>query len=524
MVPRASRTRVATATPAIGALPPLPRARGRTRRAAASAVRARGTGGARRRPLARELHTGAFTQPVAAFGDDPLAGLEATGDRDHVAGRDSALHRPDRDGAIVLEHVDEVAVRPGAHRRHRNHDRAVDRAQQQADVDELVREQAVSRIGEARLGLDGAGLDVDLVVQRGEGAVLELAGAGAVPGGDGERRAAADARLDLRHAVLRHRELDVDRVELGDDGDARRVAGADVVADVDRAQADPAVHRRDDPGVGEVEAGAAFVGPVDDQGGLELLDRRGLGVDVLAGDRILAQQGLVALQLHPAVLEHGLVAHARSDRLLQRGLERPRIDGREQLPFLHHLAFGEGDRGDQPRDLRPHRHRDRGDDGAESVEHDRQVGPGRGRHADGARSGPTAAAAARPAGAWPAGSRTRRIGRARARGHGSERGRRGRGRPMRQVPGEGAETEQRDDRDDRTDPAPSGRGGTGVGEGEGSSCGSDRMRVLERGSRRRLTRRGRTRRVERTAGRPGKRHAQDRSSSWRTAPRWEKRC
>jgi hypothetical protein len=72
------------------------------------------------------------------------------------------------------EHVDEIAVRPGAHRRHRARRRAVNERSSSRHVDELVREQTVRRIGEARLRLDRAGLDVDLVVEGGEGAVVEL--------------------------------------------------------------------------------------------------------------------------------------------------------------------------------------------------------------------------------------------------------------------------------------------------------------------------------------------------------------
>ena len=321
--------------------------------------------------------------------------------------------------------------------------------------------------------------------------------AGAVPGGDGEPLAAADARLDLGHAVLRHRELDVDRVELGDDRDAGGVAGADVVADVDRAQADPSRHRRDDPGVAEIEARGVLVGAVDDERRLELLDRGRLGVDVLAGDRVLAEQGLVALQLHPAVLELGLVAHARADRLLQGDLERPRIDGREQLALLHHLPFGEGDRGQHARDLGPHRHRDRGDDGAERVEHHRQVGAGRGGDADGARRRPDRRGRRRD-------RPGRRIGRAApdapepaATAANGPPGRRG--RPVRQVPGERGQADQADDGDDGAEPATARRRARSAAAGriaraDRIACGSGR------GKPGRLTRRGRTRRVERIAG------------------------
>ena len=58
-------------------------------------------------------------------------------------------------------------------------------------------------------------------------AVVELRRARAVERRHRQRRARGDARLDLGHAVLRHRELDVDRRQLGDHGDAVGVAGAD---------------------------------------------------------------------------------------------------------------------------------------------------------------------------------------------------------------------------------------------------------------------------------------------------------
>ena len=376
-----------------------------TRRAGARRAR-RG----RRRPIARQLHARAVAQPVAAFGDDALAGLEALGDCDHLVGRDAALDRPDRHRAVVVDDVDEVAARAAPQRRDRHDDRAVDRAQQQARVDELVREQRRRGVGEARLGLDGAGLHVDLVVERHEDAVVELLRARAVERGDGELGAGGDARLHLGNAVLRHRERDVDRRQLGDHGDAVGIAGADVVAGVDGAQADAAGDRRDDAAVAEVQARRVLVGAVDDQRALELLDQRRLGVDVLARDRVLAEQRLVALQLDPRAVELRLVALARADRLLQRDLERARIDRDEQLALLDDLPFAEQHLGDHARDLRPHGHRDDRRDRAERVEDDRQVGARRGRDADRARrrAATAAATAARAAGTGTACARAAR--------------------------------------------------------------------------------------------------------------------
>ena len=98
----------------------------------------------------------------------------------------------------------------------------------------------------------------------------------------------ASCGLDVGHAVLRHRELHVDRVHLRDHRDAGGRVGRHVVARVDRAQADAAGHRRGDAGVVEVELGGRLGGAVGDHGAFELLDQRGLRVDVLARDRVLA--------------------------------------------------------------------------------------------------------------------------------------------------------------------------------------------------------------------------------------------
>jgi hypothetical protein len=107
--------------------------------------------------------------------------------------------------------------------------------------------------------------------------------------------------LQLADLVLRDGEDDVDGRDLGDQGDAVGVAVAHHIADVHGAQADAAAHGRDHAGVAEVEARRAFVGLVDDDRAFELLDQRGLGVDLLAGDGVLLQQGLEALQVTRAL-------------------------------------------------------------------------------------------------------------------------------------------------------------------------------------------------------------------------------
>ena len=218
-----------------------------------------------------------------------------------------------------------------------------------------------------------------------------------------------------------------------------------------------------------------------DQRRLELLDRGRLGVDVLAGDRVLAEQRLVALQLHPAVLELGLVAHARADRLLQGDLERPRIDGREQLSLLHHLPFGEGNRGQHARDLRPHRHRDRGHRRCRA----RRAPPAGRRGSRWRRRRCSAPRRDRR------GHRGRRAAHRRApdapepaaRAANGTAGRRPAGRFVR-YQASAARPTSADDGDDRAEPARRGGSARLGGAVEGSSsCGSDRMQGPAEGSR-----------------------------------------
>ena len=254
---------------------------------------------------------------------------------------------------------------------------------------------------------------------------------------------------------------------------------------------------------------------------LELLDRGGLGVDVLAGDRVLAEQGLVALQLDPAVLELGLVAHARADRLLQGDLELARIDGREESALLHHLPFGKGDRGEHAQDLRPHRHRDRRHHGAERFEHHRQVGAGRGGDADGGsrrrglrvrRAHPRRPDRRRsPHRKRPSLPQRRRAARRptrRADASGTRRARPGRPAPTTAMTAPSSAASGRHHAARRR-------------QGEGSSsCGSDRMRSAKGKPREaNKTRPGAPRRTDRRAA--GKRHAQlSRAPSWTGVVQW----
>ncbi|MDT4841778.1 hypothetical protein FQZ97_756500 [compost metagenome] len=365
-------------------------------------------GGRTGRPVDRGLHARAVLQAVAAFGHHGFAGLQALGDGGEIDARFAARHRPLRGRVLGRHHVHVVAVRAVAQRRDRHHHRAAHGAQQQPQVDELVRKQGAVGVGEARLGLHGAGLRVDHVVERGKSALGQPARACAVEGGGGERGALPQPLLHLGHAVLRNGELDVDGRDLRDGGHAARAAGRDVVARVHRPQADAPAHRRRDAAPGQVELGGVFVGAVDGHGAFELLDQGGLGVDVLAGDGVLAEQRLVALQRDARRGQLGLVALAGTGGLRQRVLEGLRVDGGEHVALLDHLAFLEQHGREHARHLRLHRHVGQRRDRAQRFELHRDVGLPRDGGADGAGGrAPAACPTARPAAAGAACACTR---------------------------------------------------------------------------------------------------------------------
>jgi len=141
--------------------------------------------------------------------------------------------------------------------------------------------------------------------------------------------------------VLRHGEAHIDRCDLGDDGDAGSAPRTDVVARVHRAQANAAIDGRGDGGITQVELRGLHLGLVGNHRAFELLGQGGLRVQVLARNRILVPQGLVALERHARCIELRLVARQLPLGLLQCLLKRARIDLGQLLALLDHLPLGE---------------------------------------------------------------------------------------------------------------------------------------------------------------------------------------
>ena len=133
-----------------------------------------------------------------------------------------------------------------------------------------------------------------------------------------------------------------------------------VIAGIDQPQADAAVDRRYDPGVGEVEVLGVDQRLVRADRAFILLDDEFLVLRGLGRDRILLQQGLVARVVRLGLVEQALVMRElalvlRLERLIGAG-----VDLGEDIAFLDVLALGKGDALQIAGNLAHHRHgRDR---------------------------------------------------------------------------------------------------------------------------------------------------------------------
>jgi hypothetical protein len=134
------------------------------------------------------------------------------------------------------------------------------------------------------------------------------------------------------------------------------------------------------------------LGRVRLQGGLELVHGRDLGVELLAGNGVLLDQDLVALEIEARVLQRRLVLRVLALLLLEGDLERAGIDLGQQVALAHELAFFIADGDELAVDAAAHGDGVDGGDGAEPVEVDGHLAGARGHrhHRDHASGGPVA--------------------------------------------------------------------------------------------------------------------------------------
>ena len=295
----------------------------------------------------------------------------------------AGLHRPAGDGLVGIDHVHICPLRAALHRYRRHHDGVAAGLHLQPHGDEGARPQRQPVIGEAGAQADGAGGGVHLVVQHRQDPVVQYRrlrrGAGILRQRQHFRRPFGHGGGHRLQALLRQGELHQDRPQRGDDRQPGGIGGVHDVAGIDLPEADPAIDRRGDGGVGNLGAGAVDLRLIglhlrfqlrhQGAGGVQLL-RRGIGGGGELG---------VAGHVQPGVGEGGLVLLLFGHRLIERGLIAARVDPRQHVAGAHVLAFPEADL-----DQRPVHHRLDGDGGgglhgAEALEIDGHVAQAGGR-------------------------------------------------------------------------------------------------------------------------------------------------
>ncbi len=256
-------------------------------------------------------------------------------------------------GVAVLSAVDdehELAALIGADRLVGHQQRLIGRRARHLDPREHAwREQRLG-IGKLRPATDRAGRAVDHVVDEvhlpfvGEFLLVDQLerdrGAGIRVGHQ------LGGALVAQERRLVEGEFEADRIDRYDGGEQRRHAGdaaGDEIARRDAPVADPAGDRRAQFGELQVELGLLDRRLLRRDLGLRGAVRLRALIEQLLGDGALAHQRLRALQIGFGEGEISLRLRQIGARLIQRVLERPAVDGEQQVALLDDLAVLEMD-------------------------------------------------------------------------------------------------------------------------------------------------------------------------------------
>ncbi len=191
---------------------------------------------------------------------------------------------------------------------------------------------------------------------------------------NGARR--ADGGLDLGEGRVGHGEADGDRIDLVDQHQAVGVRRAHQIARIHPAGPGASGQRRRDAGVVELDARGLDLGLVGLDRRLQHRHLGALGIQGLAVDGAVARQFDVAGEVLAGIVQLRLVARPLGQGLGQLGLLHPVVEPRDELPFMHDLAFAEAHRFQLAVDARAYRHAGPGLDRAQPLEADGHVAHG----------------------------------------------------------------------------------------------------------------------------------------------------
>ena len=193
-------------------------------------------------------------QPVGAVGDDGFPDREAGQDGGVLAVARTGSDLVHRYRIVGIDQIDIVARRTAQHCRCRHeHGLACSVSTSILTLTNSFGKSASSSLAKVRAQRDRAGAGGHLIAERVERAGRDLLVVIAGVCGDRQLRAGVEALDHLVEIVLGTVNSHRRRLHRGDDDDAGRARGGDIVAGIDQAQADPAGDRRGDVAIHQVE-------------------------------------------------------------------------------------------------------------------------------------------------------------------------------------------------------------------------------------------------------------------------------
>jgi hypothetical protein len=236
----------------------------------------------------RDRDLGAIPEPIGTVDHNVVARNETFENNDVLVVRGPELHGANGHSAVSGGEIGERTWHTHLHARSRHERDAAQCVGDELDVDELVRKEKFVLVLESRPQLYRSGRRVDLIVDGRQGTGSKQLGGISVVGLNGQRLARAQFLNELRNGVLRQRKDDGDGSHLCNDDNPPGGARLHIIARIHEAQSYPAIYRRYDAGIVQIEGRAFDCGLVGCDGGFVLLHQGTLCVDLLARDRILA--------------------------------------------------------------------------------------------------------------------------------------------------------------------------------------------------------------------------------------------
>ncbi len=137
----------------------------------------------------------------------------------------------------------------------RNDRKVVLGVHEKVDIDKLIREKHVVRVGKNGLQLVSSCGWINLIIDRLQFSAGDFGGVVAVVGVNDQLSAGTQLAVHYRKLILWQAENHRDGLQLGDDQKSVGVAGMHDVTGVNQTQADASADRRGDPGIRELELG-----------------------------------------------------------------------------------------------------------------------------------------------------------------------------------------------------------------------------------------------------------------------------